>query len=159
MDPKFSYFSSSCWIIVLHKNTIMCDSELLAYWFMCVCMPACVVVCIHNPCLRMQAALFLCFTFLINISLFSWLILSLFSQNKVLSMLHQTPLMDWLAGWNPTGTVWVASGAREKLLLPDGCKQSFYCFFFTFICTHLVDIVQHMLTHFSTIHRGLVQHN
>lgn len=81
---------------------------------MCVCL--CASFALHWRC---RTALFLCLTFLINILL----LLSSFSlspslllghENKVLSMLHHTPLKDWLTGWNPVRTIWVASGTIKK---------------------------------------------
>lgn len=103
----------------------------------CVCC-LCASFALHWEC---RTTLFLCLVFLINISLTlppftsplfaASLILG--HQNKVLSMLHHTPLKDWLARWNPAGTIWLASGAIKKLPPPDGCKQSFCCFFLTFI--------------------------
>lgn len=99
----------------------------------------------------------------LSLSLSPYLSLSLSSilgdQNKVLSMLHHTPLRDWLAGWNPIGTIWVASVAIEKLPPPDGCKQSFCYFSPLFTHCRLTVWVQHMLTLFSAFHRGAVQNN
>lgn len=123
-------------VYVQYTHLLYCYTLLYAHACVCVCADVCVLC----PSLGMQRRSI----FVPHIShqyftpsppLPSSLSPSLFlgHQNKVLSMLRRTPLKDWLAGWNPVGTIWVASGAIKKLPPPDGCKQSFRYLFLTFI--------------------------
>lgn len=126
-------------------------------------------VCVLCPSFEMQR----CSIFVLHIShqyftlllpLLSSFSLFLGHQNEVLSMLHNTPLKDWLdgwmAGWNPIGTVWVASGTKKDLPPPDGCKQSFFVCPFVYNL-YLPTVGWHRPTHlaqFSAIHSGAVQY-
>lgn len=99
-------YSFSCWITVLHENK-MCLCDSLAY------------LCVESVVARIFAflwkcrLLYFCSSYFPSIfySLFPSFPLSLLAQNKVLSMLHQTPLMDWMAGrpeshWEHMSCVW-----------------------------------------------------
>lgn len=117
------------WVCMWFTHLLHCYA-LLFY----VCVRMCSSFALHW---ESRAALFLCLTFLINILLplflFSPLSLSL-SWASEWGFIYAPPhTIEGLAGWNPVGMIWVASGAVKKLPPPDGCKQSFCYLFLTFI--------------------------
>lgn len=136
---------------------------------MCVCVCVrtwmCVSFALHW---EFRAALFLCLTFLINISLPLLLSSPLFlslplfflgHQNEVLSMLHHTLLKTgWLAGWLESR--WDGMSAVKKLPPPDGCKQSFLLFVFNLYFSHSWLTGPDTCSHsFPAIHGGVVRCN
>lgn len=89
----------------------VCVCDLLIYFFVTAC-----ILCVRVrplPFIGNSELLYFCASHLSSIfyslSPFSLPFLSpsllLGHQNEVLSMLHHTLLKDWLAGWNPIGTI------------------------------------------------------
>ena len=155
---------------LLYCYTLLCVCVCVCvyvyvYVCVCVCVWMCVSFALHW---EFRAALFLCLTFLINISLPLLLSSPLFlslplfflgHQNEVLSMLHHTLLKTgWLAGWLESR--WDSMSAVKKLPPPDGCKQSFLLFVFNLYFSHSWLTGPDTCSHsFPAIHRGVVRCN